>query len=310
MLNLISNFELDIPYAGPKSELSVKETTLLEYDYECKMKYVSVPGGGFGNAAASFAKDFREEKIKLNAKVTEINYQLVDQEDEVLITYMDNNNDEGGILKQIVAKSVLVTVSLGVLKAGNIQFVPNLPPEKQDAIDNMGYGHLNKCILYWENVDDIVWPKEKNWFLLVTPDEESSGRWTTFFNPTEYKNVTMLVGLIAGTDALAMEDQSNDEVLTDVMQNLRAMFPSIKRPTKVLITRFGKDETLRGAYSFEKVGRNFQRDAAELKRTIKEHIWFAGEATNLESWHGTTIGSWNTGDVAARDIIRNLNVNN
>ena len=55
----------------------------------------------------------------------------------------------------------LVTVPLGVLKANTISFVPDLPEKKQDAIDNMGYGLLNKAIMYWNNEDDIVWPDDE-----------------------------------------------------------------------------------------------------------------------------------------------------
>lgn len=40
--------------------------------------------------------------------------------------------------------AALVTVPLGVLKAGRIQFQPPLPSWKQDAIQRLGFGDLNK----------------------------------------------------------------------------------------------------------------------------------------------------------------------
>jgi lysine-specific histone demethylase 1 len=40
--------------------------------------------------------------------------------------------------------AVLVTVPLGVLKAGSIAFQPPLPQRKQEAIERMGFGTLNK----------------------------------------------------------------------------------------------------------------------------------------------------------------------
>ena len=39
---------------------------------------------------------------------------------------------------------MLVTVPLGVLKKGSIEFQPPLPQRKQEAIDRMGFGVLNK----------------------------------------------------------------------------------------------------------------------------------------------------------------------
>ena len=42
------------------------------------------------------------------------------------------------------ADSAVVTVPLGVLKAGGIAFDPPLPPWKADAIRRLGFGALNK----------------------------------------------------------------------------------------------------------------------------------------------------------------------
>ena len=47
----------------------------------------------------------------------------------------------------IYAKHVLLTVPLGVLKAGSIDFKPNLPPVKTKAIESLGMGGLSKCVL-------------------------------------------------------------------------------------------------------------------------------------------------------------------
>ena len=51
----------------------------------------------------------------------------------------------GGIEVSIDADAVVVTLPLGVLKAGAVQFSPPLPPRKQNAIDRLGFGVLNKA---------------------------------------------------------------------------------------------------------------------------------------------------------------------
>lgn len=43
------------------------------------------------------------------------------------------------------ADAVLVTVPLGVLKRGAIAFDPPLPAAKQDVIQRLGFGVLNKA---------------------------------------------------------------------------------------------------------------------------------------------------------------------
>ena len=42
------------------------------------------------------------------------------------------------------------TVPLGVLKSGDIEFIPKLPPLKLEAINNIGFGVVNKVDLRFE----------------------------------------------------------------------------------------------------------------------------------------------------------------
>lgn len=89
-----------------------------------------VPGVGYGNVAATVGSQFAK-KIRLGAKVTAINYE---DTSNALITFTNKN----GVEHQVAAKTVLVTVPLGVLKAGTIKFTPSLPDWKQERIDKMG----------------------------------------------------------------------------------------------------------------------------------------------------------------------------
>ena len=294
LLNMFMDEEIEIEYAGEQTDLSLE--AINHYSSKREMKYFSVPGAGFGNAAQSFADPFYS-KIKLNAKVIEINYE---DDGNVMVSYFEN-----GVVSHANSRTALVTVPLGVLKAGTISFTPNLPQDKQDVISNMGFGSLNKCIMYWEDPNDVVWPKDKKWIYLATPDDESSGTWTNFMNSLDTKGVPVLVSFIGGDESVAMEEQTDEEVLDDVMKNLLSMFPTIARPDKFIITRWGKDEAFGGAYAFAKVGQNFAADAEVLcERTGS--LWFAGEATNVEGWHATTVGAWNTGEVTATSMVSTL----
>ena len=51
------------------------------------------------------------------------------------------------LLPTLVA--VIVTVPLGVLKAGAVRFVPPLPDWKRAAVDKLGFGDLNKVVHCW-----------------------------------------------------------------------------------------------------------------------------------------------------------------
>lgn len=125
-------------------------------------------------------------------------------------------------------------------------------------------------------------------------------------NAVDLKGLPVLQGYIGGDESLAMEEKSDDEVLDIVMRNLSAMFPTISKPDKFLITRWGKDEAVRGAYSFATVGQGeFSVDAEILRERAGNNVWFAGEATDSGRWRATN-GAWDSGKNAAIKMISAL----
>mmetsp|Transcript_30573 Transcript_30573/g.63996 ORF Transcript_30573/g.63996 Transcript_30573/m.63996 type:complete len:627 (-) Transcript_30573:89-1969(-) len=297
-LNLVEDV-METEYTADSSQLSVHEVEFFPPGYTIRAHYTSIPGMGFGNIASKHAQPF-EDVISLNSKVAEIHSSegYDDDGEYTIVTYVKD-----GVSEKVKAKTVLVTASLGVLKAGNIDFVPTLPEWKQDAIDKMGFGIVNKCIMVWNDDEDHVWPRDKLWFLLTTPDDETSGRWTQFHNPSKFKGQPSLTAWVGGDEAIEAEKQSDDEILEHVMENLRSMFPTIREPDGVVVSRWGMEENVRGTYSFPVPGRDFYDDAANLSRRIG-NIWFAGEATG-NGW-ATTMGAWNTGEEQALNMAESL----
>ena len=284
-----------VDHVGRYDQLSLKDHYWLDGTSHTvpDHHYMSVPGVGYGNTAATFAEPFASKIIRLGAKVTQINYKDLNN---AIISFTANG------VEQEIATTVLVTVSLGVLKARTINFIPSLPKWKQDAIDNMGFGRLNKCAMQWNDPNVVVWPNEK-WFHLITPgDNASSEKWRTFYNPTEYKDIPTIVGFVGGQNSIDMEAQTDEEVLNDVMKNLNAMFPTLGRPNRVVITRWGKEPNVRGSYSFHKAGRNFGDDSSHLQQNVG-HLYFAGEATAGTYWWASVVGAWKTGEKAARKMF-------
>lgn len=76
--------------------------------------------------------------LRLNSKVTEIDYS--NAPDYAIISYENGDGGGGGVTTKVIARTVLVTASLGALKKGTINFVPTLPDWKQEVIDGMGFG--------------------------------------------------------------------------------------------------------------------------------------------------------------------------
>ena len=113
MLNMIEEVA-EAEYTGDSTQLDLNEIDFFPPGYSMETHYVGVPGKGYGNIAAKYAESFAD-KITLNAKVVEINSE--ENMDQPTITYVEN-----GVTKAVKANAVLVTASLGALKAGIINF--------------------------------------------------------------------------------------------------------------------------------------------------------------------------------------------
>ncbi len=193
---------------------------------------------------------------------------------------------------------------MSVLKAGNIKFIPSLPEYKQEVIDGMGFGLVNKCAMYWNNKQDMVWPEKQFWFELMRSSELKDTKWNSFFNPSFYKEMPTLTAWIGGQDAVEMEARTDEDIVAMIMENLVSMFPNIRRPDKVMITRWGREEHTLGTYSYKKVNRSWKSDAEKLGRGVGR-LWFAGEATSSR-WSQTAAGAWDSGDETAMEIAQTL----
>eukprot|EP00350_Pseudokeronopsis_sp_OXSARD2_P002659 CAMPEP_0170544056 /NCGR_PEP_ID=MMETSP0211-20121228/2956_1 /TAXON_ID=311385 /ORGANISM="Pseudokeronopsis sp., Strain OXSARD2" /LENGTH=54 /DNA_ID=CAMNT_0010847597 /DNA_START=81 /DNA_END=242 /DNA_ORIENTATION=+ len=53
-----------------------------------------------------------------------------------------------------------------------ITFTPELPEEKLEGIANMGFGIMDKLVIYF---DEIFWPEDADGLMYI--DDEASGKW-------------------------------------------------------------------------------------------------------------------------------------
>ncbi|WP_370330806.1 flavin monoamine oxidase family protein [Mycolicibacterium hippocampi] len=189
----------------------------------------------------------------------------------------------------IVADRVIVTVPLGVLKAGTIVFDPPLPEPKRLAIERLGFGVLDKVVLAY---DEPFWPREPDTFGIVGGDQPVSD----LVNGLRFAATPLLVGLRGGANARARETHSDEETIRDVMRVLGA-----PEPVGALVTRWAADEYARGSYSFLAVGSSPQ-DQRVLAEPVGERLAFAGEATH-EQFSATVHGAYLSGVREARRIL-------
>jgi monoamine oxidase len=199
--------------------------------------------------------------------------------------------------QEFTADRVIVTLPLGVLKAGNVRFVPALPEGKQAAIETLGMGVLNKCYLRFP---EVFWPNDVDWLEYIA---EEHGEWTEWVSFARTTGQPMLLGFNAGTRGREIEALTDEQIVESAMQTLRILYgDDIPEPTDFQITRWASDPFARGSYSFCSVGSTPEM-RRELARPLDGKLFFAGEATNVD-YYGTADGAYQSGLRVAEEVLR------
>ena len=220
--------------------------------------------------------------IRLGHAVTEIDHTG----DQVAVT-----TDTGTAFE---ADRVIVTVPLGILKAGEITFEPSLPPEKQAAIDALEMGVLNRtCLLF----DDAFWERGVEWIGYLS---EQKGHWSETLNLYPYQQQPVLAMFNAGSFGAEVEQYSDEELTGRAVAALGAIFDDVPEPVDSVSTRWASDPWTRGSYSYVPVGASFESYRA-MARPAGERVFFAGEATHSR-FPSTVHGAFLSGQRVARQI--------
>lgn len=211
-----------------------------------------------------------------------------------------STNDEDVVVKtskgRFEADQVLVTLPLGVLQSGKVQFNPALPPEKVRAIHRLKMGVLNKCYLRFPHA---FWPIDVDWIEIMP---EKSGHWVEWVSFMQAVKKPVLLGFNAAQRGKDIEALSDRAIVEDAMKTLRRAFgTSIPNPTDWQITRWAGDPFSLGSYSYNALG-STPKDREALAAPINERIFFAGEATSKDSF-GTAHGAVLSG-IAAAELMQ------
>lgn len=195
------------------------------------------------------------------------------------------------------ADHAIITLPLGILKAGRVTFGEPLDRARQRAIDTLGMGLLNKCILRF---DRAFWPAEVDWMEILGPLETLWADWTSYLKAT---GQPCLAGFNAARTADEVEGWDDATTTASAMEALRAMFgSSVPDPLGHQISRWRNDPFALGAYSFKAVGTRTKDRKALFGTDWDGRISFAGEATSKD-YPATVHGALLTGQAAATALL-------
>jgi monoamine oxidase len=114
--------------------------------------------------------------------------------------------------------AVVVTVPLGVLKAGDLQFVPPLPKSHRRAIKKLGMGTLDKLYLRF---DEVFWDTDTD---LIGYVSERRGRWIEWYDMNRLTGEPILMGFNAGSVARNLERKTDQQIVATAMKTLPRIY--------------------------------------------------------------------------------------
>lgn len=161
--------------------------------------------GGYSAILAALAGDYT---IHLNHEVLEVRHD----EERAHIRFKTQGDQAFGV--------VVVTVPLGVLKAQTLAFDPPLPAAKQQAIDRLGMGVLDKVYLMF---DEVFWDADIPW--LITPDTGlTPGHFNQWFNLFPSTGQAVLCAFNGGDAARALAELPDETVIGQAMDVINAAY--------------------------------------------------------------------------------------
>ncbi|RKP07982.1 flavin-containing amine oxidoreductase-domain containing protein [Thamnocephalis sphaerospora] len=227
--------------------------------------------GGYTRVLEKLAGDALLSHVRLQHVVTHIDYSalLLSVGDMVQIATAEHGT--------FAADAVIITVPLGVLKAGVIQFTPPLSPQRQQAIECLGVGAHNKVILEFDHKLPPFWPLGYAFLTLRPADLEITDpaaaadvlpRESILFEcmPTvqhsehsrceESTNPPTLIAYVHCSLAEMLEQRTDAEVADLFARHLACYFPQAPcvRPVRGMMSRWCQDIYARGSYSYIPVG--------------------------------------------------------
>ncbi|MCT7983794.1 FAD-dependent oxidoreductase [Laspinema sp. A4] len=223
-------------------------------------------------------------EIQLQQKVTEIRYSS----SGVSVTTERES---------FTADAAILTLPVGVLKSGTIQFSPELPKHKQAAITRLNMGLLNKVIFKFS---EQFWSQD---YQRLGYLHENSPDFYEFLNGSFYSKNPVLIAFIGGSFAREIEQLSEEKIRERVLRVLRRSYGDrIPEPESMMVTRWSQDPFAFGSYSHIAVGGE-SSDRDILAEPIGDRLFFAGEATSRD-YPATVHGAYLSGIREAKRLVK------
>jgi monoamine oxidase len=197
----------------------------------------------------------------------------------------------------IYARAVIVTASTGVLASEKIKFVPELPRRQLDAVARLSLGSYDHIAL---ELPGNPLGLQRDEMLFERADSKRTA--AVLANVSGTPLCMIEVAGSFGRDLAASGDKAMVSFAVEWLAGLYGNdFKKAVRRTHA--TRWNEEPWTLGAMSAAVPGGQLARLA--LSEPLRDHIYFAGEATHETLW-GTVGGAWLSGERAADAVLKKL----
>jgi monoamine oxidase len=195
-------------------------------------------------------------------------------------------------LRFFTADRVIVTVPLSILQSGMIQFQPQLPIEKLEAISKIGIDAGMKVFLKFKSrfwADNTLGTHYAPSYLDAKFGKEGKDE--------------VLEAFIMGEKAELLSELEEDELIQLLLSELDQVYDGRASDGFIshYIINWRKSPFIQGAYSYSSIGMKDSRSV--LAQPLDQKLFFAGEACHLNGHHQTVHGAFESGYEQALRVL-------
>jgi monoamine oxidase len=200
----------------------------------------------------------------------------------------------------------IVTVPLGVLKAGAIELDPPLPAAHVRAIERVGFGALEKVVLAYERAVWQVDGRPTHITIVDSPRPE----WPVILDLSTWYGVPVVVGMATGDHGRALAAMCEAARVAALHDTICAIGgPDTPDPIAFATTSWATDPFLLGCYANIAPETEPAQHADDLAALATPHgrVLFAGEHT-CERGTSTVDSAWVSGVREASRLLQRLQI--
>lgn len=234
------------------------------------------------------------DRVRTSTAVTEVTI-----EEEGVRVRARCRSGSGPAEEEFRSAGAIVTVPLGVLKAGAIRFDPPLPSPKRAAIGRIGFGSAFTVHLRVRDGTAVrrlgdfrdVWGDTATTFMRMTTPLPGGDRIISAFTTGR-----------AARERSRLDDPGLVAATLAEWDSIAPSGASLGRPVDQVVHRWPTDPWVRGSYSFFPPG-SCADDRRALAAPVGDRLFFAGEATHRGGAASTVHGAIESGERAADELI-------